>query len=66
MFHQGGEKVRTAEDVRRYEYEPPSEPIHFTTDYFVKRHETVEVRRYEYEPQCPPHHTLTNTGLVFI
>ena len=34
LYHrQGGEKVRTAEEVRRYEYEPPSEPIHLTTDY---------------------------------
>ena len=31
---QGGEKVQTAEEVRRYEYEPPSEPIQFMTDYF--------------------------------
>ena len=51
---QGGEKVRTAEEVRMYEYEPPSEPTQFMTDYFVNRHETVQVRRYEYGPPCPP------------
>ena len=28
---QGGEKVRTAEEGRRYEYEPPAEPIQFIT-----------------------------------
>ena len=50
---QGGEKIRTAE-VWSYEYEPPSEPIQFMTDYLAKRHETVQVRRYEYEPLCPP------------
>ena len=51
---QGGEKVRTDEQVRRCEYEPPSEPVRCTTDYFVNRHETVQVRRYEYEPARPP------------
>ena len=51
---QGGEKVRTAEEVRRYEHEPPSEPIQFMTDYFLNRHETVQVLRYEYETPCPP------------
>ena len=48
-MRQGGEKVRTVEEVRRYEHEPPSEPIQFTTDCFVNRHETVQVRRYECE-----------------
>ena len=50
---QGGEQVRTAEEVRRYEYESPSEPIQFTTDYFAKRHETVQARRRECEPPVP-------------
>ena len=53
---QGGEKVRAAEEVRRCEHEPPSEPIQFMTDYSVNRHEAVQVRRYEYEPACPPPH----------
>ena len=30
---QGGEKVRAAEELRRYEYEPQSERIQFMTDY---------------------------------
>ena len=51
---QGGEKVRTDEEVLGYECEPPSEPIRFMTDDFVNCHETVQVRRYEYEPPCPP------------
>ena len=32
VHYQGGEKVRTAEEVGRHEYEPPSEPIQFMTD----------------------------------
>ena len=52
--NQGGEKVRSAEEVRRYENIPPLEPIHFMTDYFVNLHETVQVWRYEYGPPCPP------------
>ena len=37
--------VQTAEEVRRYEYEPPSEPIQLATGHFVTSHETVQVRR---------------------
>ena len=62
---QGGEKVRSAEEVRRYEYEPPSEPIQFMFDYVANRDETVQVRRYEYEPprppRCPAGKTIANS-----
>lgn len=51
---QDGEKVRTSEEVRGYEYEPPSEQIQFMTNYVVNRLGTVQVRRYAYEPPCPP------------
>ena len=53
--HQGGEKVRTAEEVRRYNYEPPS-----VTKDFANRHETVQVRRYGYVPPCPPPRPVTS------
>ena len=52
--YQGGEMVRTAEEVRRYEYEPPPEPIQFMTNDFVNCRETVQARRYAYESLCPP------------
>ena len=54
-FSLSPEKVRIVEEVRRYTYEPPSEPkaIIAKPSYFVNRHETVRVRRYEYEPPCP-------------
>ena len=51
---QGGEKVRTAEEVRRYEHELPSEPFQFVTDYFLNCHETVQLQRYEYGSPGPP------------
>ena len=53
-FNKAVKRFETSE-VRRYEYEPLSEPIQFMTDHlFVNRHETVQVRRYEHEPLCPP------------